>query len=75
MVPWINLQIVDDRGKGFALIGGVAAILGLLASLYGRRRRIWVRVTGAQVEVAGLSKNNAPGLEEEVKSLTTYLRG
>lgn len=75
VVPWINLQIVDDRGKGFALIGGVAAILGLLASLYGRRRRIWVRVTGAQVEVAGLSKNNAPGLEEEVKSLTTYLRG
>ena len=75
VVPWINLQIVDDRGKGFALIGGVAAILGLLASLYGRRRRIWVRVTGAQVEVAGLSKNNAPGLEEEVKSLTTYMRG
>lgn len=66
VVPWINLQIVDDRGKGFALLGGIFAILGLLLSLYGRRRRIWIRVTGSQVEVAALAKNNAPGLEEEV---------
>ena len=60
------LQIVDDRGKGFALLGAIFAILGLLSSLYGRRRRIWIRVTGSQVEVAGLAKNNAPGLEEEI---------
>jgi cytochrome c biogenesis protein len=69
VTPWINLQIVDDRGKGFALFGGVFAILGLLSSLYGRRRRIWVRVSGSQVEVAGLAKNNAPGLEAEVARL------
>ena len=74
VVPWINLQIVDDRGKGFSLIGGVAAILGLLASLYGRRRRIWIRVSGAQVEVAGLSKNNAPGLEAEIANFVEELR-
>jgi cytochrome c biogenesis protein len=69
VTPWINLQIVDDRGKGFALFGGTFAILGLLSSLYGRRRRIWVRVTGSQVEVAGLAKNNAPGLETEIARL------
>ena len=67
--PWINLQIVDDRGKGFTLLGAVAAILGLLSSLYGRRRRIWVKVNGSQVEVAGLAKNNAPGLADEVARL------
>lgn len=74
VVPWINLQIVDDRGKGFALFGGIFAILGLLSSLYGRRRRIWVRLNGSQVEVAGLSKNNAPGLEEEIARLVESVK-
>ena len=74
VVPWINLQIVDDRGKGFALFGGIFAILGLLSSLYGRRRRIWVRINGSQVEVAGLAKNNAPGLEEEIARLVESVK-
>jgi cytochrome c biogenesis protein len=74
IIPWINLQIVEDRGKGFALAGAVAAVLGLLTSLYGRRRRIWVRITSSRVEVAALSKNNAPGLEEEVARLVKYLK-
>ena len=74
VTPWINLQIVDDRGKGFALFGGIFAILGLLSSLYGRRRRIWVRVTGSQVEVAGLAKNNAPGLEAEINRLVESVK-
>jgi cytochrome c biogenesis protein len=72
--PWVNLQFVEDRGKGFALAGAVFAILGLLTSLYGRRRRIWVRVTGSQVEVAALSKNNAPGLEAEVANLVESMK-
>ncbi len=74
VVPWINLQFVEDRGKGFALFGGIFAILGLLASLYGRRRRIWVRINGSQVEVAGLAKNNAPGLEEEIARLVESVK-
>jgi cytochrome c biogenesis protein len=74
VVPWINLQFVEDRGKGFALFGGIFAILGLLTSLYGRRRRIWVRITGSQVEVAGLAKNNAPGLEAEIAQLVESVK-
>jgi cytochrome c biogenesis protein len=74
VVPWINLQFVEDRGKGFALFGALLAILGLLSSLYGRRRRIWVRITGNQVEVAGLAKNNAPGLEEEIARLVESVK-
>ncbi len=74
-VPWINLQIVDDPGKSYALYGAIAAILGLLASLFGRRRRIWIRITSAGVvEVAGLAKNGAPGLEEEIATLVAYMR-
>ena len=63
---WVNLQVVDDPGKNFALLGAIVAILGLLASLFTRRRRIWIRV-GDVVEVAGLAKNAAPGLEQELK--------
>jgi len=74
VVPWINLQFVDDRGKGFALFGGIFAILGLLSSLYGRHRRIWVRINGSQVEVAGLAKNNAPGLESEIARLVESVK-
>lgn len=75
-VPWINLQIVDDPGKSYALYGAIAAILGLLASLFGRRRRIWIRITSAGVvEVAGLAKNGAPGLEAEIATLVAHMRG
>ena len=71
---WVNLQIVNDPGKNFALLGGIVAILGLLASLFTRRRRIWIRV-GKSVEVAGLAKNAAPGLELEIAQFVTMLKG
>jgi cytochrome c biogenesis protein len=75
VVPWINLQIVKDPGKSYALIGGILAVLGLLSSLYGRRRRIWVRITSGGVEVAGLAKNSAPGLEVEIENFVNAIRG
>lgn len=74
LVPWVNLAIVDDPGKNFALLGAIVAILGLLASLFTRRRRIWIRV-GDVVEVAGLAKNAAPGLEQELAMFITVLKG
>ena len=72
-VPWVNLNIVRDPGKGFALIGGIFAILGLLASLFTRHRRIWIRKTGKNLEVAGLAKNAAPGLADEIEKLVKEL--
>jgi cytochrome c biogenesis protein len=75
VVPWINLQIVEDPGKKYALVGGIVAVLGLLSSLYGRRRRIWIRITSDGVEVAGLAKNGAPGLEAEIKDFVRALKG
>jgi cytochrome c biogenesis protein len=72
-VPWVNLQVVRDPGKSYALVGGIVAILGLLASLFTRRRRIWVSVSKKKVEVAGLAKNAAPGLELEIAQLTKAL--
>ena len=69
---WVNLQIVDDPGKMYALFGALFAILGLLISLFTRQRRIWVKV-GDGVEIAGLAKNGIPGLEAELMALTRAL--
>ena len=72
-VPWVNLQVVRDPGKSSALVGSIVAILGLLASLFTRRRRIWVSGTKKNVEVAGLAQNSAPGLENEIAQLARAL--
>ena len=72
-IPWVNLQVVKDPGKSSALLGSIVAILGLLASLFTRRRRIWVSTNNKKVEVAGLAKNAAPGLELEIAQLAKAL--
>ncbi|GAA3223524.1 hypothetical protein GCM10020256_31720 [Streptomyces thermocoprophilus] len=44
---WAGFQVTRQPGSGWALVGAVAAILGLAASLFIQRRRVWVRaVTG-----------------------------
>jgi cytochrome c biogenesis protein len=72
-VPWVNLNIVRDPGKQLALIGGILAILGLLASLFTRHRRVWIRRKGSSLEIAGLAKNAAPGLEKEIQDIVKEL--
>ncbi len=65
---WVNLQIINDPGKGYALLGAILAISGLLISLFTRQRRIWVK-QGEKTQIAGLAKNGIPGLEDEIKDL------
>jgi cytochrome c biogenesis protein len=80
VTKWVNLQIVRDPGKPFALLGAVFALLGLLISLFARRRRIWIRTvlgenassTGVIVEIAGLSRS--PGLDQEIDDLVKVLK-
>ena len=69
---WVNLQIVNDPGKSYALFGAIFALLGLLFSLFARQRRIWVKA-GNQVEIAGLAKNAAPGLQDELNELKKWM--
>ena len=73
VVPWVNLQVVRDPGKQYALIGSILAITGLLISLFIRQRRIWVREIGGNLEIAGLALNKLPGLEDEIGKMIQEL--
>lgn len=71
---WVKIQVSDTPGKTVALTGVVLALVGLMGSLFVRRRRAWVRVTGRDgatyVEVAGLDRRGAgEGLDDEVAAL------
>lgn len=75
VVPWVNLQVVKDPGKNWALFGSIFATIGLLASLFIRRRRIFLRSIHGQVEVAGLALNRLEGLEGEISRMIEELGG
>jgi cytochrome c biogenesis protein len=69
VVPWVNLQVVKDSGKPWALAGSIVAITALMASLFIRQRRIYVKPNGEKLEVAGLALNRLPGLAEEIEKM------
>jgi cytochrome c biogenesis protein len=78
---WVKLQVSDTPGLKLALGGILLAIAGLMASLFIRPRRTWVRVreTGGRtvVEVAGLDRSAdtgaGHGLADEVASIAAAL--
>jgi len=77
---WVRIQVSDTPGKGVALAGVVLGLVGLMGSLFIRRRRTWVRVTrrGDEtfVEVAGLDRTTAgEGLDEEVRRVLALVGG
>lgn len=72
---WASFVITKDPGKGWALGAAIASIIGLSLSLLIPRRRAWLRVTASEdrgnlIEVAGLSKTEAPGLADEILQLS-----
>lgn len=76
--PWVNLQVSRSPSKGYALAGAVLAIVGLLGSLFVRRRRLWVRVSSPEggrtvVEVAGLDRSDGGDLAGEVDRVLAAL--
>ncbi|MBQ1092263.1 cytochrome c biogenesis protein ResB [Streptomyces sp. B93] len=75
---WAGFQIAKQPASGWALAGAVAAILGLSASLFVQRRRVWVRaVRGADgvtvVEMAGLGRSESAKVPEELGDLAGLL--
>lgn len=79
LVRWNRIQISQTPGKKVALAGVVAALLGLMLSLFIRPRRVWVRArtegSGTLVEVAGLDRSEGGDLDGELAALAAALGG
>ena len=78
---WATFQVSRDPGAGLALGAAIAVIAGLLLSLTVRRRRVWVRLSGAGgdgrtvVAVGGLAQRGSDAFAEEFAAVTERLRG
>lgn len=76
---WVRLQVSHQPGKVVPLVGVMAAIVGLLGSLFIRPRRTWVRlrtVDGRTVtEVAALDRVGGADPAQHVAEVSAALQG
>ncbi|QYJ05421.1 cytochrome c biogenesis protein ResB [Nocardioides panacisoli] len=72
-----RFQVSQSPGDPVALLGVLLATTGLVASLYVRPQRIWVKTHGGSgatvVEVAGLDRGRSGGVAREIDRLTRQL--
>ena len=71
---YVSFSVAHDPGKEFALIAGLAAIAGLMLSLFIPRRRVWVRAAPDEagrtlVSVAGLSRTESSMVDDDTAAL------
>ncbi|MDG4790599.1 cytochrome c biogenesis protein ResB [Micromonospora sp. WMMD1102] len=45
--PYVTISVRSDPGERIVLVSSVLLLVGLMPSLFGRRRRVWFRVTPA----------------------------
>ena len=84
---WASFQIAHDPGKEPALISAALALVGLMLSLFIRRRRLWVRASAVDadtpdavdgsgttvVSVAGLMRTDEGDLSEDLDQVAASL--
>jgi cytochrome c biogenesis protein len=72
------LQTTRDPGARPALVAAVLGLVGLMGSLFVRRRRVWVRATplgdGTVVSVGGLARHDAERFRGEFDAIAGQLR-
>ena len=72
------MQVSHDPAQVWVLVFAMTMMAGLLVSLVVRRRRVWVRLTGAgpgtvNVELGGLARTDNSGWGDEFERLTKRL--
>ncbi|GAA4906226.1 cytochrome c biogenesis protein ResB [Streptomyces coeruleoprunus] len=75
---WASFQISQQPANGWALAGAVAAIAGLVGSLFIQRRRVWVRAVEGEdgvtvLEMAALGRSESAKVPEELADLAAAL--
>jgi cytochrome c biogenesis protein len=67
---WVTLSVRHDPGERIVLVSVAVLLVGLLASLSGRRRRVWLRVLpSGDVAAGGLARTDYPGFTKEFSDL------
>lgn len=79
LTRFAGLTVRYDPGKGAALAFAVLAMLGLVASLFVPRRRLWVRAAEDEqgrtvVQVAALARGDDAGLAGETEAVELAVR-
>jgi cytochrome c biogenesis protein ResB len=72
------LQVTRDRGAGIVLVAAILILGGLLLSLYGSRRRVFVTAepagAGSVLRVGGFAVQRTDEFEREFAALVADLR-
>lgn len=78
---WATFQVTQDPGKLPALVASIGIVVGLMLSLFVRRRRLWVRVrpgdvpgAGATVEAGGLARTDPDRFAAEFAGMVREMR-
>ena len=74
VVRYVSLDVHHDPTQGWVLFFALAALAGLLTSLFIPRRRMWVSIRpegkkSILVEYAALARGDDPTLEAAVQTL------
>jgi cytochrome c biogenesis protein len=73
---WASMEVGHDPGQLWVLGGAIAMVLGLIASLTVRRRRVWFRITPDQrdadpgrtvITAGGLARTDAESFRDEFR--------
>ncbi|HEX2771530.1 MAG TPA: cytochrome c biogenesis protein ResB, partial [Micromonosporaceae bacterium] len=83
--PYVVLSVRHDPGSGIMLASAGVLVMGLMLSLFGRRRRVWFRLipppngsspTGGSsvMEAGGLPRTDYPGFADEFRQLVSQVR-
>lgn len=72
---WVSLQVSSTPGLWLVFSAVLVAVAGLCLSLFIRPRRVWLRVRGDVVELAGLDRTEGRGgLDDELRLIADELQ-
>jgi cytochrome c biogenesis protein len=69
VAEYVGLDIHHDPAQAWVLGFALAAVFGLLTSLFIPRRRMWIKVVDGTIEYAGLARGEDPALAGAVADL------
>ncbi len=71
---YTGLQVAYDPGVEVVWIGCSLLVVGLMISFFHSHQRVWARVSGNEVVLAGSSHKNRMGFEKKFNQLSEHLK-